>query len=149
MQTKFPTNLPSHARHARALTLKAMGDELLKETGEQLVGMDNSPEYDLNPEKGLVVLSAASGDFVADISMKYDQETSKIRTFQAIPAPGTDEFSFDSFSYTLDASGRQGYVFDINGRPESVAYDPKTDTITTDIPVVRGEPYDESRYPST
>ena len=130
MITTFAAHKPTTVSHARALTLKAMGDQVIDETKESLSELDNNPEYDLNPQDGLVIVSAGKSDSVADISVKYDTDSQDVESLSLIQAPGSDALTFDSFSFHK-TSGKSHYRFEINGKVETLDYNPKTDTITT------------------
>jgi hypothetical protein len=132
MLTQFPMNKPSFVSHARALTLKAMGDEVLDEMASDIAAIDNNPEYDLNADDNLVVVSAANGESSADFSARLNPETKEVSSLNVMPAPGNEDIPFQSFSYH-SKDDQNHYRFEINGKVERVIHDVKTDIISTDL----------------
>ena len=133
MLTQFPKNQPTALSHARALTLREMGEEVIDQGySEQLKSLDNDPEYDLNPKDNFVLISAGVSVTAADVSAAFDPETEKMTDFSMQPAPGNDDFSFDRFSYT-DRDDETVYRFEINGQSEWVRHNKQTDLITTEL----------------
>ena len=113
---RFNINKPTTIDHARALTLKAMGEETM-ESVASMIEYDNEKGFDLMPEDGVMLISASSNDSQADVKIEFDSES--INSVESWTAPGAEGIPFEKFSYQKLVEGGQ-YRFVIDGLSQRV-----------------------------
>ena len=132
MQTQFHISKPIHIAHARALRLKAMGDNVLERFDPST--MDNDRKLDLDPEPGHIVHASNSREFVGDLTLRFDTDTKEIDRLDFVQAPGEKALPYSAFSYWEKLDGTRSYRFQIDGKVEALEFNPKRDTITAFYP---------------
>ncbi len=132
MNTSFPVGAPTSIQHARALTLRTMGQQSMAEL-EEVVQYDNADGFDLNPAKGEILISAAGGESQSDIAMSVSPE-GQVTSADIWVAPGAEGVPFEKFSYRNDnESGTVEYSFEFNGQKQTVRENAGNGTITAEF----------------
>lgn len=132
MNTSFPVGAPTSIQHARALTLRAIGQQSLAEL-QEVPQYDNTDGFDLNPAPGELLISAAGGESQSDIAVSVSPE-GQIRSADVWVAPGAEGFPFEKFSYRNDTeSSTTEYKFVFNGREQTVRENTTNGTITAEL----------------
>lgn len=128
----FPTARPTQVQHARALTLKSLGEESLSELAEVLE-YDNADGFDLNPAEGEILISAAGGESQSDIAVSVGPE-GEIQSADVWTAPGAEGVPFEQFSYRNDTTASTAeYRFVFQGREQVVTENSANGTITANL----------------
>lgn len=128
----FPAARPTQVNHARALTLKALGEESLSELSEVLE-YDNADGFDLNPAEGEILISAAGGESQSDIAVTVGPE-GQIQSADVWTAPGAEGVPFEQFSYRNDSeTGSNEYRFVFQGSEQVVRENTANGTITANL----------------